>query len=56
MSSIYRDRTKMRAPVRAASGHHSCDNFLDGLKGAPSARHAYGRDRLRDQARATEGE
>ena len=27
-----------------------CDNFLYGFKGAPSARHAYGRNRLRELA------
>jgi hypothetical protein len=30
-----------------------CDNFLYGFKGAPSARRAYGRNRLRELARAT---
>jgi hypothetical protein len=30
-----------------------CDNFLYGFKGAPSARHAYGRNRLSELARAT---
>ena len=34
----------------------SCDNFLYGFKGAPSARHAYGRNRQRELARATGGE
>ena len=34
----------------------SCDNFLYSFKGAPSARHAYGRDRPRELARTTGGE
>jgi hypothetical protein len=33
-----------------------CDNFLYVFKGAPSARHAYGRNRLCELARATGGE
>ena len=38
---------------RQCSVHRSCDNFLYGFKGAPSARHAYGWNRLRELARAT---
>jgi hypothetical protein len=34
----------------------SCYNFLYGFKGAPSARHVYGWNRLRELARATGGE
>ena len=51
------------AAVRAAGASRRppgppgrCDNFLYGFKGAPSARHAYGRNRLRELARATGGE
>ena len=39
-----------RSPICAP---RACDNFLYGFKGAPSARHAYGRNRLRELARAT---
>ena len=35
------------------SSPRACDDFLYGFKGAPSARHAYGRNRLRELARAT---
>ena len=48
MSTISRSRTS-GAPC-------GCDNFLYGFKGAPSARHAYGRNRPRELARATGGQ
>jgi hypothetical protein len=37
-------------------GGRSGEDFLYVFKGAPSARHAYGRNRLRELARATGGE
>jgi hypothetical protein len=39
------------APLDAVP--RSCDNFLYSFKGAPTARHAYGRNRQRELARAT---
>jgi hypothetical protein len=42
--------------LRMSGPFESCDNFLYGFKGAPSARHAHGRNRQRELARATGGE
>ena len=45
--------TVLTSPGVLGSWGGGCYNFIYGFKGAPSARHAYGPNRLREQARAT---
>ena len=50
------ERPFLRPNAQCPAAQLSCYNFLYGFKGAPSARHAYGRNLLRELARATGGE